>query len=173
MEEHETVLLRFRVGRVATWLTLCCALVCAGLLLLQDDDFEIIGIVGAIYFAFHALLWASMLFPQNGLELNRESLTLRMGFRTATYRWIEVERFHLAGFGPLRAIYIDVSKTVRSRGLFQAQHRLQTGFDDSLPNVFEIVPGDLLALLLDWHSHFGGAKGQALGLVQTHPGGQA
>ena len=96
-----------------------------------------------------------MLRAHTGLELNRDFLILRMGFRTARYRWREIEGFHLIGAGPLTAVSFNISNPALRQRLFQVLHRFQTGYDDGIPNVFQLPLTELFELLTDWHSRLG------------------
>ena len=109
--QPDGLFLRFSGRWVMLGLIGCSLFTWASLLLQQDGDFRLIGLGGTIYFGFHSLLWACMLRPGAGLELNRRGLILRAGFRTVSYAWQEIACFHVVGGDSPRHLGLSAPST--------------------------------------------------------------
>jgi hypothetical protein len=104
------------------------------------------------FFGFCTVFYASMFLPGTRLELNPDRFSVRTTFRRFAHRWEDVERFGLCGLAPVKTVgFILCVRSQRRRPFYLLSWTL-TGFDDSIPDVFELRPSELLLLLSDWHS---------------------
>jgi hypothetical protein len=146
----QTLLLAVSTRQVVRGLLACAVMVGLGILLMEDSDWNLIGCAAVGFFGIHALLWAVLLLPGTHLELSSERITLRTWFRTFSYLWQDLEPFRIYRIGPVKIICFNLSSSVLKLSPYQFLHRASTGFDSSIPDIFELAPSVLVCVLEDW-----------------------
>jgi hypothetical protein len=99
-----------------------------------------------------ALVGFWCLLADDSVVLQADQFLVRTAFQRFTCRWIDVDCFGVSGFGPTKVVGFNFRDAAERRKPLRRWNRMLTGFDESIPDVFESRADDLRQLMSEWHS---------------------
>jgi hypothetical protein len=128
--------------------------------------FSVLALVVAVLAQFDVLAWLVVILPiscnvigvlsllsDEHLELDSDQFAIRTCLTRLTHRWDEIESFGLYQFGPVKAVGFKLTDASERTRPLRFISWLMTGFDETIPDVFETHASELLLLLCDWHAN--------------------